>query len=73
METATADDQEVCISGGCDERVHRVVLQVLALVADDLRHSGRVDGLASVRDDVPEPDAEPRRGSAATSKASRGA
>lgn len=54
VQPATADDEEVAISGGGHERRHRLVGQVFVTTIDDLRDEAFVDALAAVRHDRPE-------------------
>ena len=54
VQSATADDEEVAISGGGHERRHRLVGQVFVTTIDDLGDEAFVDALAAVRHDRPD-------------------
>ena len=54
MEAATADDEQVGIGCGGDERGDRVVRQLLAVSADDLADAPPIDRLAAVSHDRPQ-------------------
>ena len=60
MQAAAADDEEVGVGRGGDERGHGLVGRSFVVVADDGCDEAFVDVLAAARDDRPELGAEAR-------------